>query len=133
MNYIGGDELIFQRAGDGTITAGGFSVGDMLNRTGGVFTFNSMGQKGGSVSDLFKGLVIPCGLLYGGGGRGHGGGYGGGYGGGKDSKYANDDSDDDVIGDKLHEELLGLAKPVKKLGTKKHRTKPNRKSVKNTK
>lgn len=121
MNYIGGDELIFQRAGDGTITAGGFSVGDMLNRTGGVFTFNSMGQKGGSVSDLFKGLVIPCGLLYGGGGQV------------KDNNYANDDSDDDVIGDKLHEELLGLAKPVKKLGTKKHRTKPNRKSVKKTK
>ena len=132
MNYIGGDELIFQRAGDGTITAGGFSVGDMLNRTGGVFTFNSVGgQKGGSVSDLFKGLVIPCGLLYGGGGgRGHGGGHEG----GKDNKYADDDSDDDdVIGDKLHEELLGLAKPVKKLGTKKHRTKPNRKSVKKTK
>jgi hypothetical protein len=122
MNYIGGDELIFQRAGDGTITAGGFSVGDMLNRTGGVFTFNSMGQEGGSVSDLFKGLVIPCGLLYGGGGQG------------KDNQYENDDSDDDdVIGDKLHEELLGLAKPVKKIGTKKHRTKPNRKSVKKTK
>jgi hypothetical protein len=114
MNYIGGDELIFQKAGDGTITAGGFSVGSMLHRTGGVFTFNSAsGQKGGGVADLFQGLVIPCGLLYGGTGP-------------KESLYANDDSDDDdVIGDKLHDELLGLAKPTKKLGTRKHRTKMN--------
>ena len=125
MNYIGGDEMIFERAGDGTITAGGFSVGNMLNRTGGVFTFNSVGgQKGGGVSDLFQGLVVPCGLLY-----------GGGNGVGKVNQYANDDSDDDdVIGDKLHDELLGLAKPVKKHGTKKHRTKLNRrKSAKKTK
>jgi hypothetical protein len=124
MNYIGGDEMIFDRGGDGTITAGGFSVGNMLNRTGGVFTFNSVGgQKGGGVADLFQGLVIPCGLLYGGGGMG------------KENQYANDDSDeDDIIGDKLHDELLGLAKPVKKHGTKKHRTKLNRrKSAKNTK
>jgi hypothetical protein len=125
MNYIGGDELIFQRGDDGTIMAGGFSVGSMLNKTGGVFTFNSIGgQKGGGVSDLFQGLVIPCGLLY--GGMGHKD---------KDNQYADDDSDeDDVIGDKLHDELLGLAKPVKKLGTRKHRTKLNhRKSAKNTK
>jgi hypothetical protein len=69
---------------------------------------------------LFQGLVIPCGLLYG-GGTGH-----------KENLYTNDDSDDDdVIGDKLHDELLGLAKPVKKHGTKKHRTKLNhRKSAK---
>ena len=116
--------MIFERAGDGTITAGGFGVGNMLNRTGGVFTFNSVGgQKGGSVSDLFQGFVVPCGLLYGGGGMG------------KDNQYANDDSDDDdVIGDKLHDELLGLAKPINKLGTKKHRSKKNhRKSAKNVK
>ena len=125
MNYISGDEMIFQRGGDGTITAGGFGVSNILSRTGGVFTFNSAGgQTGGGVADMFRGLVIPCGLMYGGtSGTGH-----------KD-KYANDDSDDDdVIGDKLHEELLGLAKPVKKPGTRKHRTKPNhRKSAKNTK
>lgn len=127
MNYIGGDELIFHKGGDGTITAGGFSVGSMLHKTGGgVYTFNSVGgQKGGGVADLFQGLVIPCGLLY--GGTGHKD---------KDYLYTNDDSDDDdVIGDKLHDELLGLAKPVKKHGTKKHRTKLNhhRKSAKNVK
>lgn len=125
MNYIGGDELIFQTGGDGTITAGGFSVGNLLNRTGGVYTFNSVGgQKGGGVADLFQGLVIPCGLLYGGTGYKD-----------KNNLYERDDSDDDdVIGDKLHDELLGLAKPVKKHGTKKHRTKLNRhKSAKKVK
>ena len=123
MNYIGGDEMIFQRAGDGTITAGGFSVGNMLQKNGGVLTLNSPGgQKGGNVSDLFQGLVIPCGLLYGGGGKQ------------KYKHYADDDSDDDdVIGDKLHDELLGLAKPTKKLGTRKHRVKTNhKKSAKKT-
>lgn len=126
MNYIGGDELIFHKGGDGTITAGGFSIGSMLHKTGGgVYTFNSVGgQKGGGVADLFQGLVIPCGLLY--GGTKHAD---------KDHLYTNDDSDDDdVIGDKLHDELLGLAKPVKKHGTKKHRSKLNRrKSAKNAK
>jgi hypothetical protein len=125
MNYIGGDELIFQRGDDGTIMAGGFSVGGMLNKTGGVYTFNSVGgQKGGGVADLLRGLVIPCGLLY--GGTKHAD---------KNSQYANDDSDDDdVVGDKLHDELLGLAKPVKKHGTRKHRSKLNRrKSAKNVK
>ena len=98
-----GGDYIFQKAGDGTITGGGFSVGNILNRYGGVVTFNSTcGQKGGNVADMFQGLVVPFGLFSQHGGKKE-----------KPNEYLEDDSDDDdVISDKLHDELLNLAKPT---------------------
>jgi hypothetical protein len=111
---LGGDETIFQKASNGTIIAGGFSVQNILNK--GVLTFNSSSnQKGGNVSDMFQGLVVPFGLFSQYGGKKE-----------KPNEYLDDDSDDDdVISDKLHDELLNLAKPSTKNMTEKNMTEKN--------
>jgi hypothetical protein len=117
-NMLGGNETIFNKGGDGTITGGGFSVGNILNKYGGVVTFNSTGgQKGGNVADMFQGLVVPFGLFSQHGGQKE-----------KPNEYLQDDSDDDdVISDKLHDELLNLAKPSTKYMTRKKRNRVNTK------
>jgi len=113
---LGGNETIFNKGGDGTITGGGFSVGNILNKYGGVVTFNSTGgQKGGNVADMFQGLVVPFGLFSQHGGQKD-----------KPNEYLQDDSDDDVISDKLHDELLNLAKPSTKYMTGKNMTRKKR-------
>ena len=96
-----GNETIFHKGGDGTITGGGFSVGNILNKYGSVVTFNSTGgQKGGNVADMFQGLVVPFGLFSQHGGKKD-----------KPNEYLEDDSDDDdVISDKLHDEFFNLEK-----------------------
>ncbi len=109
-------ETIFHKAGDGTIMGGGFSVGNILNKYGGVVTFNSTGgQKGGNVADMFQGLVVPFGLFSQHGGKKD-----------KPNEYLEDDSDDDdVISDKLHDELLNLVKPATNFMTVKNMTVKN--------
>jgi len=105
---IEGRDLVFHKAGDGTIMAGGFSVESIMNHRP-VMTFNGQGGGGGSISDIFKGLVIPCGLLY--------------HPTGKDAPrdYQSDSDEEDVASDALIASLLDLVKPKSKPVTRKHR------------
>jgi len=120
---IEGSDLVFHKGADGTIMAGGFSVESMMShRGGGIVTMNQPGGGGGiggSIGDIFKGLVIPCGLLY------HP------FGKEKPRDYLSD-SDDDVASDSLIDSLLDLVKPKTKPGTRKHRSSAN-KTAKRTK
>ena len=115
---IEGSDLVFHKGADGTIMAGGFSVESMMShRGGGIVTMNQQGGGGarGSIGDIFKGMVIPCGLLY----------HPFGKEGAKD--YLSDsDSDDDVASDSLIDSLLDLVKPKSKPGTRKHRSSANK-------
>jgi hypothetical protein len=63
---LGPDELIFNTDKDGNVTAAGFSVNSCLLRSGGSprATVNGGSSKGGSVSEVFKNLAVPAGLLY---------------------------------------------------------------------
>ena len=123
---IEGSDLVFHKGANGTIMAGGFSVESMMShRGGGIVTMNQQGGGGvgvgGSIGDIFKGLVIPCGLLY------HP------FGKEMPKDYLSDsDSDDDVASDSLIDSLLDLVKPKSKPGTRKHRSSAN-KTAKRTK
>jgi hypothetical protein len=120
---IEGSDLVFHKGADGTIMAGGFSVESMMShRGGGIVTMNQQGGRGGaSIGDIFKGMVIPCGLLY--------------HPFGKEAPkgYQTDSDDDDVASDSLIDSLLDLVKPKSKPGTRKHRSSVNKtaKRVKN--
>ena len=117
---IGGRDLVFHKAGDGTIMAGGFSVESMMNHSP-VMTLNGQGGGGGSISDIFKGLVIPCGLLYHPIGK-------------EQSKdYQSDSDEEDVASDTLIASLLDLVKPKSKPGTRKHRASTNKTAKRNKK
>ena len=114
---IEGSDLVFHKGADGTIMAGGFSVESMMShRGGGIVTMNQQGGGGarGSIGDIFKGMVIPCGLLY------HPFGKEGAKG------YQTDSDDDDVASDSLIDSLLDLVKPKSKPGTRKHRSSANK-------
>ena len=117
INYIGGDELVFNTDETGGINSGGFSVNSIMMKAGmsPIMTLN--GQKGGEdsnkVSDLFDSLVIPnWAVSY--GNRMIGGEY-------KDNN--GEDSDED-IDDELHDKLLGLVKE--------HENKLNQKKIRKT-
>ena len=136
INYIGGNELIFNKDSEAGIFSGGFNINSIMMKAGmsPIMTINNENQTGGSnVSDLFESLVIPnWALSY--SNRMKGGEY--------KEKFEDNDSDDD-IDDDLHEKLLGLVKehesklnqqPKKKktrketsLNTKKRTRKSNRK------
>jgi len=70
MPHIGDNELVFNRQ-DGKIQSGGFTIDSILLQKGGspLTTLNSnteLKQNGGgqSVSELFKNLAVPSGLLH---------------------------------------------------------------------
>ena len=97
INYIGGDELVFNK--EGGITSGGFSVNSAMLKSGlsPILTVNEPLQSGGSaqVSDLFNNLAIPnWALSYNMSG----------------GEYKEEDSDCDEISEDLHDTLLALVK-----------------------
>jgi hypothetical protein len=103
INYIGGNELIFNKDIEAGIFSGGFNINSIMMKAGmsPIMTINNENQTGGSnVSDLFESLVIPnWALSY--SNKMKGGEY--------KEKFEDNDSDDD-IDDDLHEKLLGLVK-----------------------
>jgi len=142
-SYIGPDELIYNNDANGNIYSGGFNVNSIMMKGGfsPIITLNESNaiQIGGAekVSDLFNNLVIPnWGLSYN-------------YkniGGSKNMNNIpsdnndnegknNNDHDDEVITEELHERLLNLVKAseddIKQKQTKTFKnTKKNNKLVK---
>ena len=108
INYIGADELVFNKDNNGGIYSGGFSVKSIMMKAGvsPIMTVNTDKQNGGgaNVSDLFESLVIPNWTLsY--GNRMTGGEY----------NYESDKDDfseeeDEEIDDDLHDKLLNLVR-----------------------
>jgi hypothetical protein len=124
IDYIGADELVFNKDKEAGIYSGGFSVNSIMMKAGlsPILTVNKPLQSGGAnqVSDLFNDLVIPNWALS----------YsmiGGEY---KDESSDSDsgsDSDSD-IDDDLHDKLLDLVKEhdIKTAGAKKRKTRKQR-------
>ena len=106
LDYIGANELVFNNDTNLGIHSGGFSVNSIMLKGGmsPIMTINTQ-QVGGNfdkVSDLFNDLVIPnWALSY--NTRIVGGKY-------KEVEHNDSDSEDDVIGDDLHEKLLDMVK-----------------------
>jgi hypothetical protein len=128
------DDLIFYSEGE-SIYSGGFKVNSVLLKNGmsPLYTVNN-GQNGGgnNVSDLFKDLAIPSGLLYlptkmNGGNFDHNTDD-------KDSDMGEEDSDDYVSED-IHDKLLSLVSVDNnnKNKNKNSRKKKQKNSNKNTK
>ena len=127
INYIGGNELIFNKDSEAGIFSGGFNINSIMMKAGmsPIMTINNENQTGGSnVSDLFESLVIPnWALSY--SNRMKGGEY--------KEKFEDNDSDDD-IDDDLHEKLLGLVKEHEsKLNQQAKKKKTRRQTSLNTK
>jgi len=107
-NYIGPDELIYNN--DGEIHSGGFSVNSIMLKNGlsPIITLNQSNIIGGGtneskVSDLFNNLVVPNWSLsynYKNGGSNNI----------LNKKIHNEENDDDMIEDSLHDKLLNLVK-----------------------
>lgn len=104
MSYIGANDLVFNNNKVDGIFGGGFSVNSIMMKNGisPIMTLNSNNmQNGGStgnVSDIFSGLAIPAYAYHNGGSKNNA------------YKVNEDDSEDDVIDDDLHDKLLGLVK-----------------------
>jgi hypothetical protein len=116
INYIGGDELVFNTDEELGIHSGGFSVNSIMMKYGmsPIMTLND--QYGGSsdkVSDLFNNLVIPNWTLS----------YGNKMGGSTyndiNDDINNEDESDDDIDDDLHDKLIELARDHENNGVKK--------------
>ena len=123
-SYIGPDELIYNN--DGEIHSGGFSVNSIMLKNGlsPITTLNYNQLGGEKVSDLFNNLVIPNWSLsynYKNGPAYHGGAHG--------LKKHDDNDEDDVMEEDLHEKLLGLVK-VDKSEIKDNKNVSNKKSTK---
>ena len=123
-SYIGPDELIYNN--DGEIHSGGFSVNSIMLKNGlsPIMTLNNnntninananVNQIGGEkVSDLFNNLVIPNwslsynyknGALYQGGALDNGVMYN------SNKKRGDEEDDDEVMEEALHDKLLNLVK-----------------------
>jgi len=126
IDYIGGNELVFNNDKDLGIHSGGFSVKSIMLKGGmsPIMTLNNEMQMGGSdkVSDLFNNLVVPNWTLS----------YNNKINGGSTYKEVNhdEDSEDDFMDDDLHDRLLELVKEhntemKKKLKTRKMKNKKN--------
>ena len=103
INYIGGDELVFNTDEELGIHSGGFSVNSIMMKYGmsPIMTLND--QYGGSsdkVSDLFNNLVIPNWTLS----------YGNKMGGATYNDINDENESDDDIDDDLHDKLIELAR-----------------------
>ena len=107
MSYIEAKDLVYTNK-DG-IYSGGFNVQSIMLGAGisPIMTINNNdGQKGGSpsqVSDIFSGLVVPAYAYYHNGGLKN-----------KSTSYkshnSDNDEEDEVIDDDLHDKLLGLVR-----------------------
>ena len=118
IDYIGADELVFNNDTNLGIHSGGFSINSILLKGGmsPIVTINNQ-QSGGNfnkVSDLFNDLVVPNWALS----------YNNRIVGGK-YKEVEEDSDDDVIEDDLHNKLLELVRENNPKGSLKKRTRKN--------
>lgn len=125
LNYIGAGELVFENNKEEGIHSGGFSVNSIMLKAGmspiRTLNYGMEDQLGGTgqVSDLFNNLVVPNWALS----------YNNRIVGGKPYKEVDhdDDSDDDVLNDDLHEKLLELVKEHNVMVNKKKRlTKKNK-------
>jgi len=121
IDYIGGNELVFNTDTKNGIYSGGFSVNSIMMKSGlsPIITVNKPLQHGGSnkVSDLFNDLVIPnWALSY----NMNGGEY----------KDESNDSDEDDIDDDLHDKLVDLVREhdIKSAGAKKRKTRRKQKT-----
>ena len=138
LDYIGGDELVFNNDKELGIHSGGFSVKSIMMKAGmsPIMTLNTE-QIGGTnnVSDLFNNIVIPNWTLT----------YNDRIMGGSNNKHNENDSDseDDVIDDELHDKLLDLVRehnfkpkesnePKKKM-TRKYKNKNKKNTIKKRK
>ena len=134
MSTIGAEDLIFYTDKEGEIHSGGFKVNSILMKQGfsPMMTINQQ-QKGGQekqqVSDLFDHLVVPNWTLA----------FpfkqGGSYKEEKEEDY-DDDTDDEVITEDLHTQLLNMVKvddSNKKKTTRKYRIKKSNKNTKRNK
>ena len=118
-NYIGPDELIYNN--DGEIHSGGFSVNSIMLKNGlsPIMTLNNNNTNsmqigsGNKVSDLFNNLVIPNwslsynyknGALYQGGALDNRVMYN------SNKKRGDEEDDDEVMEEALHDKLLNLVK-----------------------
>ena len=105
MSNIDGNDLVFYSGDDRQIYSGGFSVNSVMMKSG-ISPFSTLnkinGQTGGNVSDLFKDLVVPSWLIS------HENKFVGGK--NRDNVYSDDDddSDNEIISDDLHDKLIDL-------------------------
>jgi len=112
------DDLVFNTDKNGNITAGGFSVDSCLLKSGvsPITTINNGSQKGGSVSEIFKNLAVPAGLLY--------------MQQSLATSYSSGDGDE-IISDTLYDKLLNLATDKPKVQKKKKSRRNRKKSPQN--
>ena len=110
MNYFDSDEFVFTNDKEGGINTGGITVNSLMMRKGlspiktlnTNSTNNGMSGGGDKVSNLFDNIVVPnwvytIGKMNGGSSNSY-----------EDSKRELDSDDDSVIGDDLHDTLVGL-------------------------
>ena len=103
MSYLDGNDLVFYGGSDNQIYSGGFSVNSIMMKSG-ISPFTTLNdsntQTGGNVSDLFKNLVVPSWLVSqeykATGGSKH------------RDKDSDEDSEDEIISDDLHDKLIDL-------------------------
>lgn len=102
-NALDGDDLVFYSDSNNEIYSGGFSINSIMMK-GGISPFTTLnkmnGQTGGNVSDLFKDLVVPTWLVsqeY----KATGGKK-------QNNKDSDEDSEDEIISDDLHDKLIDL-------------------------
>jgi hypothetical protein len=102
-NTLDGDDLVFYSDSNNEIYSGGFSINSIMMK-GGISPFTTLnkmnGQTGGNVSDLFKDLVVPTWLVsqeY----KATGGKK-------QNNKDSDEDSEDEIISDDLHDKLIDL-------------------------
>jgi len=107
LDYIGADDLVFNNDAEHGIYSGGFSVNSIMMKShmSPIMTLNSPNTVGGGstkVSDLFNDLVVPNWALS----------YNNRLVGGRYNEVVHEDneSDDGVVDDDLHDKLLDLVK-----------------------
>jgi hypothetical protein len=111
-------DIVFNTNENGDVTAGGFSVNSCLLKSGlsPIATMNGSSQKGGSVSEIFKNLAVPAGLLY------------------MQQSLASSfpsDNNNETVSDALYDKLLNLATDKPKLQKKKKSRRKVKKSPQN--
>jgi len=111
-------DIVFNTNENGDVTAGGFSVNSCLLKSGlsPIATMNGSSQKGGSVSEIFKNLAVPAGLLY------------------MQQSLASSfpsDNNNETVSDALYDKLLNLATDKPKLQKKKKSRRKIKKSPQN--